>query len=268
MTTAGSCSTRRIIGKEFSLSGSEQNPDLTGKSVRGGAQPRPGWRAGAGAAFQEQGLTSSPPRRCPNWSPGMNALTGEELIDQAELERQILARDREIEKPYAKDLQITAIRGARNYLGDKLIRVVAPHRLLDPAAGPLIAVRLTILTRKSLGGLETDLDGRVLTAAGEPLAGRLCGRRGQRVRRRRRARLPFAGRQFPRRLHLLRPDRRPGRGGRHRLSRHRRRSAVGEQAGQDPVQGGQVGSCSAWPAPPAAGSGFRSALRHIPRRPR
>ncbi|MFD9609664.1 FAD-binding protein, partial [Streptomyces sp. NPDC059083] len=73
--------------------------------------------------------------------------------------------------PFTKDLQVTAIRGARRYLGDKLIRTAAPHRILDPAAGPLIAVRLNILTRKSLGGLETDLDSRVLTEGGAPLDG-------------------------------------------------------------------------------------------------
>jgi predicted oxidoreductase len=76
-----------------------------------------------------------------------------------------------MDNDFTKDAQITAIRGARNYRGDKLIRVASPHKLLDPAAGPLIAVRLNILTRKTLGGLQTDLDGRVLNAAGSPVAG-------------------------------------------------------------------------------------------------
>ena len=66
---------------------------------------------------------------------------------------------------------MTAIRGARNYLGDRLIRTAVPHRLLDPKAGPLIAVRLNILTRKTLGGLETDLSSRVLPRAATPLPG-------------------------------------------------------------------------------------------------
>jgi predicted oxidoreductase len=68
-------------------------------------------------------------------------------------------------------MQITAIRGARRYLGDRLIRTARPHKLLDPAAGPLIAVRLNILTRKSLGGLQTDLDSRVIGADGRPVPG-------------------------------------------------------------------------------------------------
>ncbi|MFE6665461.1 FAD-binding dehydrogenase [Streptomyces sp. NPDC057697] len=162
---------RRIIGKEFALSGSEQNPDLTGKSIRdviGRA------RADVPApvkAFMDNGADFVVENDLAALVRGMNALTGEALIDEAELRREITARDREIANPFTKDLQITAIHGARAYLGDKLIRTAAPHRILDPKAGPLIAVRLNILTRKSLGGLETDLSSRVLTADGAPLAG-------------------------------------------------------------------------------------------------
>jgi hypothetical protein len=101
----------------------------------------------------------------------MNALTPEPLLDAAQIEREVRARDREIDNPFTKDLQITALRGARSYLGDKLIRVAPPHKLLDPEAGPLIAVRLHVLTRKTLGGLDTDLDSRVLRPDGTPLAG-------------------------------------------------------------------------------------------------
>jgi len=96
----------------------------------------------------------------------MNDLTGERLLDLAVIEREVCARDREIDNAFTKDAQVTAIRGARNYLGDRLLRVAKPHRLLDPAAGPLIAVRLWILTRKTLGGLQTDLSARVLKADG------------------------------------------------------------------------------------------------------
>jgi uncharacterized protein len=170
--------TRKIIEKEFALSGSEQNPDLTGRSVRGVLG-----RLGAGApapvqAFMDKGPDFVVERELPALVRGMNALTGEDLVDEGELRREIEARDREIANRYTKDLQVTAIRGARNYVGDRLIRTAVPHRLLDPKAGPLIAVRLNILTRKSLGGLETDLDGRVLTPApgtGEERGGPLPG---------------------------------------------------------------------------------------------
>jgi hypothetical protein len=106
----------------------------------------------------------------PELVAGMNRI-GADLIDAAELEREVTARDREIDNTFGKDAQVMAIRQARNYLGDKLIRVAKPHRILDPAAGPLIAVKLSVLTRKTLGGLETDLSARVLRPDGTPLSG-------------------------------------------------------------------------------------------------
>ncbi len=161
----------KIIRKEFALSGSEQNPDLTGKSVRGvlgragGAVPAPVQR------FLDQGADFVTASDVPTLVAKMNALTPQPLLDPAQIEREIRARDREIDNPFTKDLQVVAMRGARHYLGDKLIRVAPPHRLLDPDAGPLIAVRLHVLTRKTLGGLETDLDSRVMRADGEVLGG-------------------------------------------------------------------------------------------------
>ena len=162
---------QKIIGKEFALSGSEQNPDLTGKSIRGVIGRARADVPGPVKAFMDRGVDFVVEKDLSALVRGMNALTKEPLIDEAELRREITARDREIKNPFTKDLQVTAIRGARNYLGDKLIRTAAPHRILDPKAGPLIAVRLNILTRKSLGGLETDLSSRVLTEGGEPLPG-------------------------------------------------------------------------------------------------
>jgi predicted oxidoreductase len=163
--------TQRIIEREFALSGSEQNPDLTGKSVRDVlARVKPGAPAPV-EAFKTKGVDFVVEDSLPALVAGMNRLIGEDLVDLAALESEIVARDREIDNPFTKDLQITALRGARSYLGDRLIRVAKPHRLLDPKAGPLIAVRLSILTRKTLGGLETDLDARVLRADGTPLPG-------------------------------------------------------------------------------------------------
>ncbi|MFE3020169.1 FAD-binding dehydrogenase [Streptomyces sp. NPDC059256] len=162
---------RKTIGKEFALSGSEQNPDLTGRSVRGVlnrarvAVPAPV------QAFMDNGVDFVVEDDLSALVRGMNALTDEPLIDEEELRREITARDREITNPFTKDLQVMAIRGARRYLGDKLIRTAAPHRILDARSGPLIAVRLSILTRKSLGGLETDLSSRVLDGRGNVLAG-------------------------------------------------------------------------------------------------
>ncbi|MER5407633.1 FAD-binding dehydrogenase [Streptomyces sp. NPDC002769] len=162
---------QKIIGKEFALSGSEQNPDLTGKSVKGVVGRARADVPGPVKAFMDNGADFVVEKDLGALVRGMNALTKEPLIDEAALRREIVARDREIANPFTKDLQVTAIRGARNYLGDKLIRTATPHRILDPKAGPLIAVRLHILTRKTLGGLETDLSSRVLTEGGDPLEG-------------------------------------------------------------------------------------------------
>lgn len=160
--------TQKIIEKEFALSGSEQNPDLTGKSVRDVLKRALPGAPGPVEAFKQHGVDFVVEKDLAALVRGMNAVTGEGLVDEAVVRREIEARDREIANTYTKDLQVTAIRGARNYLGDKLIRTAAPHRILDPKAGPLIAVRLNILTRKSLGGLETDLDARVLASGAVP----------------------------------------------------------------------------------------------------
>ncbi|MYT24347.1 FAD-binding dehydrogenase [Streptomyces sp. SID7760] len=162
---------QRIIGKEFGLSGSEQNPDLTGKSVRDVIDRARQAVPGPVKAFMDRGADFVVERDLGALVRGMNAVTKEDLLDEETVRREIVARDREMANPFTKDLQVTAIHGARKYLGDKLIRTAAPHRILDPKAGPLIAVRLSILTRKSLGGLETDLASRVLTGSGEPLPG-------------------------------------------------------------------------------------------------
>ncbi|GHC79085.1 FAD-binding dehydrogenase [Streptomyces flavofungini] len=162
---------QRIIGKEFTLSGSEQNPDLTGKSVRGVIDRARADMPGPVKAFMDHGVDFVVERDLGALVRGMNALTKEPLIDEAALHRTLAARDREIVNPFSKDLQVNAIRGARKFVGDRLIRTVAPHAILDPKAGPLIAVRLNILTRKTLGGLETDLASRVLQEGGDPLPG-------------------------------------------------------------------------------------------------
>ncbi len=161
---------RKIIEREFALSGSEQNPDLTSgswfnviRARRGGGAPKPV------RAFMDKGEDFIVEGEFGKLVERMNALAGSSLLNAADVRRVIEARDREIDNPFCKDAQITAIRGARNYLGDRLIRVAKPHRILDPACGPLIAVRLSILTRKTLGGLQTDLSARVLKADGAPL---------------------------------------------------------------------------------------------------
>ncbi|SHG49600.1 FAD-binding dehydrogenase [Ornithinibacillus halophilus] len=163
--------TEKIIEKEFALSGSEQNPDLTGKSIKkllSRVLPGP---PSPVKAFMDNGEDFVVSKNLDELVVGMNKLTGTDLIDIFKLRRQLEARDREMDNTFTKDLQIAALRVARNYRGDKLIRAAKPHKILDPKNGPLIAVRLNILSRKTLGGLQTDLSGRVLGIDGEPVPG-------------------------------------------------------------------------------------------------
>jgi predicted oxidoreductase len=163
--------TQKIIEKEFALSGSEQNPDLTGKDIRLLMQRLRSGAPGPVEAFKAHGEDFVVADNLRDLATGMNRLTDDPLIDPDALVRVVAARDREMNNRFTKDAQVTAIRGARTYRGDRLLRTATPHKLLDPKAGPLIAVRLNILTRKTLGGLETDLQGRVLTGSGKPMPG-------------------------------------------------------------------------------------------------
>ncbi|KGR75761.1 FAD-binding dehydrogenase [Ureibacillus sinduriensis] len=163
--------TEKMIEKEFALSGSEQNPDLTNKSIQKVLKRvLPGPSAPV-KAFMEHGEDFILAESLKDLVDGMNRLVGNELLDFIKVKDQILARDRELDNKFTKDLQVMAMRGARQYIGDKLIRVAKPHKILDANNGRLIAVRLNILSRKTLGGLQTDLNGQVLNELGEPIQG-------------------------------------------------------------------------------------------------
>ena len=164
--------TQAIIEKEFALSGQEQNPDLTGRSVRTLLKERLSKGATSPVeAFKSKGEDFVVADTIEELVAGMNRLTPDSPVDVAAVRRQVEDRDREMDNDFTKDLQVAAMRQARSYRGDKLIRVAKPHKILDPSKGPLIAVRLHVLTRKSLGGLETNLDSQVLGDDGQPLEG-------------------------------------------------------------------------------------------------
>ena len=165
---------RAIIKKEFALSGSEQNPDLTGRSVRLTLR-----RAGKAVqppvqAFMDRGADFVVRPTLRELVDGMNALvadTGAPRVDYDTVERVVRDRDLQVANVVGKDPQLAIVRGARRMWSEKLVRVARPAPILDPRDGPLIAVRLSVLTRKSLGGLETDLSARVLGANGDPIPG-------------------------------------------------------------------------------------------------
>ncbi|MET9633494.1 FAD-binding dehydrogenase [Lentzea sp. NPDC006480] len=161
-----------IINREFVLSGSEQNPDITGKDLRKTLTSRGGKEApGPVEAFKKHGVDFVVAGTIGELVAGMNKIGRGPQLDPAEIERQIVARDRETGNSFSKDLQLMAIGNARRGLGDRLVRVAKPHRILDPAHGPLIAVRLNVLTRKTLGGIQTTLDSQALHTDGTPFPG-------------------------------------------------------------------------------------------------
>ncbi len=163
---------QRILKKELALSGSEQNPDLSSGSLLRVARSRRGRAAPAPVeAFKERGQDFVIGSSIAELVSGMHRVGGVETIRARDLEELVRARDGEVANRFGKDAQLTAIRGARAYLGDRLIRVTPPHRILEPDAGPLIAVRLRIVTRKTLGGVQTDLESRVLRDDGTPIPG-------------------------------------------------------------------------------------------------
>lgn len=164
--------TQKIIEKEFALSGSEQNPDVTNRDLKLLLKARLGRGAPAPIeAFKDHGVDFVVASDLADLVKGMNGLTDQPLLDYQHLRRQIEERDAEVQNRYSKDIQVTGIHNSRRYLGDRLFRTVKPHRILDPAAGPLIAVRLHVVTRKTLGGIQTDLTGQALGQDGSPIPG-------------------------------------------------------------------------------------------------
>jgi predicted oxidoreductase len=161
----------KIFGRELALSGSEQNPDLTGKSIRGVLRRALPSAVKPVEQFGTRGADFVFAPTIAELASKMNALAGAAEVDPRALEREIAVLDEQVASKTPSDPQLAAIRHARGYISDRLIRVARPHRILDPKAGPLVAVRLWILTRKTLGGIQTDLDGRVLKADGAPLPG-------------------------------------------------------------------------------------------------
>lgn len=162
---------QKIIEKEFSLSGSEQNPDLTGRDIKLLLQRVRSGAPGPVEAFKQRGVDFVVRHTLADLVAGMNELTPDAPLDYEQVRSVIEARDRELDNKYTKDLQVAAMRAARAYAPDRIVRIASPHRILDPKAGPLIAVKLHLLTRKTLGGLETDLSSRVLRSDGSVFEG-------------------------------------------------------------------------------------------------
>ena len=162
----------KIARKELAVSGSEFNPAVRDKKLI---------RFLSSLLFGNPALVRDFIDHCedfitadsvPELVEKMNALTGARDVDAALLGREISNYDEQIGRGPAlhNDDQLRRIAHARAYRGDR-IRTCKFARIDDPGARPLIAIREFILTRKSLGGIQTDLRSRVLDAQGEPLPG-------------------------------------------------------------------------------------------------
>jgi len=164
-----------IIAREFSLSGSEQNPDLTGKSTWGLLRRVFGSKGtGPVQDFMKNGKDFVIRDTLEDLIEGMNELVSKSRgipVDLEHVKRQIEVRDSQLDNPYTKDAQLMLMLNARQYFPDKFARVAKPHKILDPAYGPLIAVRMNLLTRKTLGGIETDLSSNVMRPDGSQFPG-------------------------------------------------------------------------------------------------
>ncbi|MGV9878893.1 FAD-binding dehydrogenase [Streptomyces sp. NPDC003006] len=163
--------THSMLDKEFELSGSEQNPDLTGKNPllmllrlhKSSLAPI--------RAFLEHGEDLVTRDRLPALVQAMNNLTPQAPLEYERVEREVLARDRQVINDYSKDAQLKSVHDARAYLPERVMRIARPHRLLDPRHAPLTAIRLHPLTRKTMGGLQTTLDAEAIRPDGTVFRG-------------------------------------------------------------------------------------------------
>jgi predicted oxidoreductase len=162
----------KIAKKELAVSGSEFNHAIRDKSYP---------RFFASVLFGNKALVDDFIANCPDFVTAnsvpelvakMNERNGDDAVDADVLGAEIAAYDGQIARGASlfNDDQLRRIASARQYKGDRF-RTCKFARIDDPDNRPLIAVREFILTRKSLGGIQTDLDSRVLDASGEPIPG-------------------------------------------------------------------------------------------------
>ena len=161
-----------IISKEFILSGSEQNPEITDKDkvVFAKARLNKGPLA-AVQAFVDNGSDWVSADDLDTLVSRMNEIGRGGQLDPEKIRTQVEAYDAQHDNKASKDAQRMAIKNARSLTSEKIIRVAKPGRILDLEGGPLIGIRLNILSRKTLGGLETNLDSQCLDRNGVPIKG-------------------------------------------------------------------------------------------------
>ncbi|AVS03773.1 TPA: FAD-binding dehydrogenase [Staphylococcus aureus] len=162
--------TEDIIKKEFALSGSEQNPDITNKDIKLLIKERLKSNVtGPVNAFLEKGEDFVVADNLETLVERMNQLTKEDLLDYHQIKAEIESRDLQINNKFMKDPQVASIHNARKFLGDRFIRTAKPHKILDK--NKLIAVKLHLISRKTLGGIQTNLDGQAFNQQNQLIEG-------------------------------------------------------------------------------------------------
>lgn len=153
---------RRIALRELAVSGAECNPSIRERRILAFLRD---------TILGNRWLVDTLEARCEDFlvAPSVAQLSARMQLDARMLEEQLRAFDA-TRKDADADAQRANIRKAREWRGDRL-RTARPQAILDPAGGPLIAIRERIISRKSLGGICTDLDGRVLDSSDRPIAG-------------------------------------------------------------------------------------------------
>ncbi len=158
--------------KELAISGAESNPAIRDKKKISFLKT---------ILFGNKSLVKDMLNNCidfvtapslPELTEKMNALGNIVQIDAEGMEADIRSYDDQLERPrhLRNDDQIRRIAHLRQYRGDR-VRICKEQKILDPSAGPLIAIRQFIISRKSLGGLQTDLQSRVVDEQDNPIEG-------------------------------------------------------------------------------------------------
>ncbi|HUE29209.1 MAG TPA: FAD-binding protein, partial [Solirubrobacteraceae bacterium] len=161
----------KIARRELDVSGSEHNPQIREKHL---------FRFLLSVLLGKPTLVRYFVDHCPDFvtarslpelAQRMQEVTGDGALDPARMEGEVGSYDATIARGRGlfNDDQLRRIQSLRNWRGDRL-RTAKFQRIVDDKAMPLIAIRMTVMARKSLGGIQTDLQSRVLRADGEPIA--------------------------------------------------------------------------------------------------
>ncbi|MCP5335191.1 MAG: FAD-binding dehydrogenase [Oceanospirillaceae bacterium] len=164
---------RRIADKELAVSGAQMNPAFRQRSWLGILKIA----LRGNPALVDYLIEHCPDVICaeslPELAQAMNHYNGDQQVQLANMQRDIGAYDRQCHlynSPFVTDDQLRRIQLLRRWRGDKA-RTLAGQAILDKNAGPLIAIKSRLISRKSMGGFCTDLSSQVFNRQGQVIPG-------------------------------------------------------------------------------------------------